>query len=60
MKNKIFTKNIKHLRECLNLTQTEFGEKLGKRYNTIQNWERGRSVPDNTTKEHIKKNHTIS
>ena len=54
MDNKIFIKNIKYLREYLNLTQTEFGEKLGNRYNTIQNWERGRSVPDNTTKEHIK------
>lgn len=54
MENKIFTKNIKYLREYLKLTQTEFGEKLGKRYNTIQNWERGRSIPDTTTKEHIK------
>ncbi len=54
MENKIFIKNIKYLREYLNLTQKEFGEKLGKRYNTIQNWERGRSIPDNTTKEHIK------
>ena len=54
MENKIFIKNIKYLREYLNLTQTEFGNKLGKRYNTIQNWERGRSIPDNTTIEHIK------
>lgn len=54
MENKIFIKNIKYLREYLKLTQTEFGEKLGKRYNTIQNWERGRSIPDKTTKEHIK------
>lgn len=60
MGNKIFIKNIKYLREYLNLTQTEFGEKLGKRYNTIQNWERGRSTPDNTTIEHIKNTFNIS
>lgn len=60
MENKIFIKNIKYLREYLNLTQTEFGNKLGKRYNTIQNWERGRSIPDNTTIEHIKNTFNIS
>lgn len=40
-----FYENIKRIREELNLTQKEFGEKLGYNYRTISNWELGLRVP---------------
>lgn len=33
---------IKHLRESMNLTQTELGEKLGVKKNAVSKWECGR------------------
>ena len=36
---------IRELRKKLNLTQTEFAEKVGVTMHTVQNWENGRATP---------------
>lgn len=36
---------LKKVRKALKLTQTELGEKLGVHYKTIQNWEKGGTIP---------------
>ena len=40
-----YNENLKRIREELNLTQKEFGEKLGFNFRTISNWEIGLRVP---------------
>ena len=37
--------DIKKLRELLNLTQSEFADRLNTTVRTIQNWESGKAVP---------------
>ncbi|MCI4454613.1 MAG: helix-turn-helix transcriptional regulator, partial [Thermodesulfobacterium sp.] len=40
---------IRQLRQALGLTQKEFGEKIGKAWRTVQDWEAGKSrIPDHT------------
>ncbi|MFZ8863683.1 MAG: XRE family transcriptional regulator [Thermocrinis sp.] len=42
-------KRIRELRETLGLTQKQFGEKIGKSWRTVQDWEAGKSsIPDHT------------
>jgi repressor LexA len=42
-------KRIRELREVLGLTQKQFGEKIGKSWRTVQDWEAGKSsIPDHT------------
>jgi len=44
-------KRIRELREVLGLTQKQFGERIGKSWRTVQDWEAGKSsVPDHTLK----------
>lgn len=43
------TTNIKELRRKLNLTQTEFGIKIGRTLRSIQNYESGKRNIDDTT-----------
>jgi|GEM_PF-964813 len=38
--------DIKKLRKSLKLTQSELAEKLGVHYKTIQNWEKGGTIPE--------------
>lgn len=38
--------DIKEIRRSLKLTQTELAEKLGVHYKTIQNWEKGGTIPE--------------
>lgn len=45
----ITNERIKFLRESLNLSQEEFGKKIGSARNTIANYELGRRNPSNTT-----------
>ena len=43
--------NIKELREKINLTQREFGERLGVQPQTVLKWEKGdRKVPEGAQK----------
>jgi phage repressor protein C with HTH and peptisase S24 domain len=47
MKEKEIGQRIRLLRKALNLTQAEFGEKIGRAWNTINRWEAGeREIPD--------------
>jgi len=40
---------IRELREVLGLTQKQFGERIGKSWRTVQDWEAGKSsIPDHT------------
>jgi len=42
-------KRIRELREALGLTQKQFGERIGKSWRTVQDWEAGKSsIPDHT------------
>ncbi|MFZ8787805.1 XRE family transcriptional regulator [Thermocrinis sp.] len=42
-------KRIRELREVLGLTQKQFGERIGKSWRTVQDWEAGKSsIPDHT------------
>ena len=41
--------NIKAIRKINNLTQKEFGEKLGYSARTVSDWEAGNTEPDLTT-----------
>jgi len=42
-------KRIRKLREVLRLTQKQFGERIGKSWRTVQDWEAGKSsIPDHT------------
>ncbi|MDR0454191.1 MAG: helix-turn-helix domain-containing protein [Deferribacteraceae bacterium] len=41
-----FANRIRSVRKNLNITQTAFGERLGKTITTVQNWESGRNTPD--------------
>jgi len=44
-------KRIRELRKILGLTQEQFGERIGKSWRTIQDWEAGKSnIPDHTLK----------
>ena len=47
--------DIKKIRESLLLTQTEFAEKLGVSFETVNRWENGRHKPTMKTKRKIKK-----
>ena len=42
----IIAENIKRIRESLELTQTEFAQKLNYSDKAISKWERGESIPD--------------
>lgn len=42
---KIFATNIKKIREQCNLTQEQFGEKLGVTISTVSDWEKAKSLP---------------
>ncbi len=53
-------KNIKRIREELNLTQKEFGEQLGYNHRTISNWELGLRVPSIFVLKKINKIFNIS
>jgi phage repressor protein C with HTH and peptisase S24 domain len=47
MKEKEIGQRIRLLRKALNLTQAEFGKKIGRAWNTINRWEAGeREIPD--------------
>ncbi len=47
MKEKDIGQRIRLLRKALNLTQAEFGKKIGRAWNTINRWEAGeREIPD--------------
>ena len=48
-----FANNIKQLRKSLQLTQTEFAEKIGKTMRTVQTWESSQNEPSITTIRHI-------
>jgi len=42
-------KRIRELREVLGFTQKQFGERIGKSWRTVQDWEAGKSsIPDHT------------
>jgi transcriptional regulator with XRE-family HTH domain len=45
----MFENKIKELRKYFGLTQTKFGKSIGKSLTTIQYWESGKSVPDDST-----------
>lgn len=47
--------DIKKIRESLLLTQTEFAEKLGVSFETVNRWENGRHKPTMKAKRKIKK-----
>ena len=42
---KIFGLTLKKLREKTNMSQEEFGQKLGKKTTTVSSWENGQSYP---------------
>ncbi|BAZ31856.1 hypothetical protein NIES4074_43290 [Cylindrospermum sp. NIES-4074] len=44
---------IKALRLHMNLTQTEFGERLGVRQGTVSEWETGAYEPSRSTSKHL-------
>ena len=46
---KIFGENIRAIRLQKNLTQKQFGEKLGFAARTISDWEHGNTEPDLST-----------
>lgn len=46
MTNTTIGERIKDLRKSLNLTQTEFGEKLGTVANMVSMWEKGMRIPN--------------
>ncbi len=43
-------KRIKELRKCLNLTQSEFGAKIGVSRDAVAGYERGVNIPEPTIK----------
>ncbi|MCH5159442.1 MAG: helix-turn-helix transcriptional regulator [Clostridiales bacterium] len=45
MKNTKIAERIKELRQVANLTQAEFGMKIGVSQDTISLWEQGKSIP---------------
>ena len=52
--NKIFIgNNLKAIRKINNLTQREFGIKLGYSARTVSDWELGKTEPDLTTIKQI-------
>ena len=44
---------IKQIREKMNMSQTEFGEKLGVSFSTINRWENGKAYPNNMAQLNI-------
>ena len=40
-----FSERLKNLRLKLNLSQTKFAEKIGRKQKTISRWENGKSYP---------------
>jgi putative transcriptional regulator len=47
---KKWSSRIKHLRTTLNCTQKEFADRYGVELRTLQNWEQGGRLPDNSSK----------
>ena len=45
MKNIKIAERLKELRQLNNLTQAEFGKKIGVSQDTISLWEQGKSIP---------------
>jgi DNA-binding XRE family transcriptional regulator len=53
MKGKEIGQRIRLLRKVLNLTQAEFGEKIGRAWNTINRWEAGERNSRHGFKTHL-------
>lgn len=45
MKNKDIPALVKHLRQQLDLTKEQFGQKVGVTYSTVNHWGNGKRVP---------------
>lgn len=50
-----YSKLIKSLREKMLLTQTEFAEKLGVSFGSVNRWENGKHEPTMKVKRQLKK-----
>ncbi len=44
---------LKELRKLLDLSQTDFGKKIGKNYHSVMRWELGKVLPPDNVAEHI-------
>lgn len=53
MDSNLFAKNIKKLRNSLNLTQDQFAKRLNLTDKAVSKWERGESIPDLSMIRHI-------
>ncbi|MGD9809368.1 MAG: helix-turn-helix domain-containing protein [Deferribacterales bacterium] len=47
------SERLKKLRKELNLSQTDFGRKIGKNYHSVMRWELGKVLPPSNVIEHI-------
>jgi len=53
MQHKNVSERLKILRKELNLSQTDFGRKIGKNYHSVMRWELGKVLPPHNVIEHI-------